>query len=81
VVVARPHLAGLEARYVEELIASALRAAGEQRVGGQAVTPFVLARLHEESGGRTLEVNRDLIVENAALAAEIAVALAGSAAG
>jgi pseudouridine-5'-phosphate glycosidase len=75
VVVARPHLAGLEARYVEELIASALQSAREEGVAGQAVTPFVLARLHEESGGRTLEVNRDLIVENAALAAEIAVEL------
>jgi pseudouridine-5'-phosphate glycosidase len=78
VVVARPHLAGLDAAWVEELIASALRAAREQGVGGQAVTPFVLARLHAESGGKTLQVNRDLIVENAALAAEIALELTAS---
>ena len=38
------------------------------------MTPFVLSFLHERSGGRTLEVNRELIVANAALAAEIAVA-------
>ena len=61
---------------MEELIDAALRAARDQGVSGQAVTPFVLARLHEESGGRTLQVNRDLVVENAALAAEIAVELA-----
>jgi pseudouridine-5'-phosphate glycosidase len=40
------------------------------------VTPFVLAFLHRESGGRTLHANRDLIVGNARLAGEIAVAAA-----
>jgi pseudouridine-5'-phosphate glycosidase len=40
------------------------------------VTPFVLSFLHERSGGRTLEVNRELIVANAALAARVAVAFA-----
>jgi pseudouridine-5'-phosphate glycosidase len=40
------------------------------------VTPFVLAFLHERSGGRTREVNRTLVVENARLAAETAVAFA-----
>jgi pseudouridine-5'-phosphate glycosidase len=38
------------------------------------VTPFVLARLHERSGGRTLAVNRELAAANAQLAAEVAVA-------
>ena len=41
-----------------------------------AVTPFVLARLHERSDGRTLRANRDLIVANARLAGEIAAASA-----
>ena len=45
-------------------------------MSGQAVTPFVLARLHERSGGRTREVNRALVVANARLAAEVAVAFA-----
>jgi pseudouridine-5'-phosphate glycosidase len=35
-----------------------------------------LAALHERSGGETLRVNRDLIVANTRLAAEIAVAFA-----
>ncbi len=43
---------------------------------GQAVTPYVLAALHERSGGETRRVNRDLIVANAGLAGEIAVAYA-----
>jgi pseudouridine-5'-phosphate glycosidase len=38
------------------------------------VTPFVLAYLHEASGGRTVAANRNLILENAALAADVAVA-------
>ena len=62
--------------HVEQLIEQALAAADEQGVTGPAVTPFVLAFLHEQSGGRTLEVNRELVLENAQLAAEVAVAYA-----
>ena len=61
---------------VDDLIDEALAEAERQDVHGQAVTPFVLARLHERSGGRTLEVNRDLAAANAQLAAELAVAAA-----
>ncbi len=61
---------------VEPLIEQALAAAEAEGVHGQAVTPFVLAFLHERSGGRTLEVNRRLAADNAALAAEVAGALA-----
>ena len=53
----------------------ALRGA-RRGVTGQAVTPFVLAFLHEQSGGRTLEANARLVADNAALAAEVAVAFA-----
>jgi pseudouridylate synthase len=59
---------------VEPLIERALAEAFGQGVSGQGVTPFVLAYLHRESGGRTLAANRDLIADNAALAAEVAVA-------
>jgi pseudouridylate synthase len=61
---------------VEPLIDAALAAAQTQGIHGQAVTPFVLARLHEESGGRTLAANRELVVANARLAAEVAVSYA-----
>jgi len=62
---------------VEGLIAEALADAEREGVAGQAVTPFVLGRLHERSGGRTRDVNRKLIVANARLAGEVAVAYAG----
>jgi pseudouridine-5'-phosphate glycosidase len=54
---------------VEEIVAEA----HDRGIAGQAVTPYVLAALHERSGGETRRVNRDLIVANAGLAAEIAV--------
>ncbi|HVM69786.1 MAG TPA: pseudouridine-5'-phosphate glycosidase [Gaiellaceae bacterium] len=61
---------------VEPLIERALADAEAQGVSGQGVTPFVLSYLHRESGGRTLAANRELIADNAALAAEVAVAYA-----
>jgi pseudouridine-5'-phosphate glycosidase len=61
---------------VEELIEEAVAEAAARGVAGQQVTPFVLAFLHERSEGRTLEVNRALIVDNARLAGELAVAFA-----
>ena len=57
----------------EALIEEALAAASEQGIAGQEVTPFLLAFLQERSDGRALAVNRDLIVANARLAAEVAV--------
>jgi pseudouridylate synthase len=59
---------------VEPLIEEALAEAQRRNVVGQAVTPFVLAYLHEHSAGRTLAANRALVVANAGLAAEVAVA-------
>jgi pseudouridylate synthase len=63
---------------VEPLFEAALAEARARGVRGQAVTPFVLARVHERSGGRTAEANRSLVLENAALAAQVAVAYAAS---
>ncbi len=57
---------------VEPLIAQALAKAEAAGVRGGAVTPFVLAWLHRESGGRTLRANRELIEGNALLAGQIA---------
>jgi pseudouridine-5'-phosphate glycosidase len=59
---------------VEPLIEEAIAAATREAVSGQALTPYVLTYLHEHSDGETRRVNRDLIVENARLAGEIAVA-------
>jgi pseudouridine-5'-phosphate glycosidase len=71
IVLARPADESLD---VEPLIAEGLAEAAERDIRGQALTPFVLSYLHERSDGRTIELNRRLISENAALAAEVAVA-------
>jgi pseudouridine-5'-phosphate glycosidase len=49
--------------------------AQQKGVRGPALTPFLLARLAELTGGRTVRANRALIVANARLAARIAAAL------
>ncbi len=60
---------------VEPLIEDALRVAEAEGVRGQDVTPFMLSFLHRRSDGRTLRANRELVVANARLAGEAAVAL------
>ena len=71
---ARPPDDGLDD--AEPLIEAALARARAEGISGQAVTPFVLGYLHKRSGGRTLEVNRRLVADNAQLAAEVAQAYA-----
>jgi len=61
---------------VEPLVEAALAAAEAAGVSGQAVTPFVLAHLHRESGGRTEAANRALVAQNASLAGEVALEIA-----
>jgi pseudouridine-5'-phosphate glycosidase len=63
---------------VEPLIEEALAAAGAAGVTGQAVTPFVLAQLHRESGGRTEAANKALVAQNARLAGEVALEIAAA---
>jgi pseudouridine-5'-phosphate glycosidase len=76
ILLARPPDASLDD--VGPLIEQALTEAKRRGVTGQTVTPFVLSYLHEQSGGRTLEANRELVAANAELAAEVAVAYARS---
>ena len=59
---------------VESLISGAVAAAEEAGIRGKAVTPFLLEQLARNSGGKTLQTNIALLVANARLAADIAVA-------
>ena len=69
------HLA-IPANEFESWLGAAGSEAAAQGIRGGAVTPFVLGRLAELSDGRTLRTNIGLIVNNARMAARIAVALA-----
>lgn len=62
----------------EAALAAALTAAEQAGVCGRAVTPFLLDRVRTATGGASIAVNRALLANNAAVAAEIAVALTAS---
>ena len=56
-------------------ITQALAAARRKGVAGRDVTPFLLDRLRELTKGRSVLTNRALLLDNARLAARLAVAL------
>ncbi|NLM46377.1 MAG: pseudouridine-5'-phosphate glycosidase [Firmicutes bacterium] len=63
--------------YVElmEAVETVSREITGRKVAGKEVTPAMLKRLAEITGGRTLAANQALLIENARLAAEIALEL------
>ena len=75
VVVAQPVAedVALDAAELEQTVERAVAEAAAKGVRGQSVTPYVLAAVHAATAGRSLEANRRLIVDNAGLAAEVAV--------
>jgi|ERR1041384_281703 pseudouridine-5'-phosphate glycosidase len=62
---------------VEDAIDQAMTAAGHQGIRGKALTPFLLSQLEMLTNGKTLEANRALLVNNASIAANIALSLTG----
>jgi pseudouridylate synthase len=64
----------LVAEEVEAAIRTAEREAEANRVRGGALTPFLLSRLAQLTGGRSLAANQALIVANARLAGQVAAA-------
>jgi pseudouridine-5'-phosphate glycosidase len=78
VVVANPIAAEheLPRERMELIIAQALQDAQRRGVLGKDVTPFLLGRVVELSDGASLRANIELMLANARLAAQIAVALA-----
>jgi pseudouridine-5'-phosphate glycosidase len=72
-----PKSEGLEWEESEAAIEAAVAEAEQRSIEGRDVTPFLLARLAEETGGRSRQANRALLIHNARTAARIARALAG----
>jgi pseudouridine-5'-phosphate glycosidase len=58
----------------DRTLADGLAMMAEQGVTGKAVTPFLLAHFHAATHGQSLAVNVRIILRNAVLAAQIAVA-------
>ena len=57
---------------VQDLIAESLRCAEADGIDGPAVTAYVLGQLNQRSGGRTKEATKQLILDTAELAGDIA---------
>jgi pseudouridine-5'-phosphate glycosidase len=66
----------IPAATMDAWISAALRDLEARGISGKAVTPFLLGRIVELSGGRSLETNVALFHNNVRLACEVAVALA-----
>ena len=65
-----------DAAAVDAAVATALREADAAGVAGKAVTPFLLKRVNELTGGGSLEANLALVRHNARVGADVAVELA-----
>ena len=61
---------------IDAAIEQALQEAAAQHVSGKDVTPFLLGRVSELTGGDSLATNIELVLNNARLASEIAVQMA-----
>jgi pseudouridine-5'-phosphate glycosidase len=70
-----PETHEIPAEEMADYIAAAQKAAEAENVGGKAVTPYLLAKILELSGGKSLATNIALVENNARLAARIAKAL------
>jgi pseudouridine-5'-phosphate glycosidase len=70
-----PEAEEMPAAEAEAAIAQAVAEAETRGVSGKALTPFLLARLVELTGGRARQANEALLLNNARVAARIARAL------
>jgi pseudouridine-5'-phosphate glycosidase len=67
-----PEAYQLDSGVMEQAITAALADAGHAGIKGKAVTPFLLARVEQLTGGQSLAANIELVCNNARLAGEIA---------
>ena len=63
----------LDKEEIDDVIDEAIAEMQRQGITGKDTTPFLLARIAERTGGRSLEANIQLVKNNARIAAQIAV--------
>lgn len=68
-----PEEHSMDGTVIRAAIESALDAAAKADIKGKDVTPFLLAKVKDLTGGESLEANIALVLSNAGLAARIAV--------
>ncbi len=67
-----PEQYAMEKKEIDAIIARALADAETQGVRGKELTPYLLGRIVELTGGQSLEANIQLVFNNARLAAQVA---------
>ena len=63
----------LKSEYLEEDIQQALEKAAKMNIKGSAITPFLLDEVSKSTEGSSLKANRALLINNAEVAAQIAI--------
>lgn len=63
---------------IEAIIRESLERASREGVGGNRVTPFVLAEVRRRTGNKSIYTNQKLIYKNARVASQIAAALSST---
>lgn len=76
VVVPPPEDHAVPSEIIEEAVGKALKEANQLGIRGQAMTPFLLARMSGLTGGASLQANLSLLHNNARVAASIALIMA-----
>ena len=66
-----PEKYAMDSKIINDAIEKALKMADEQGIKGKEITPFLLKNIVDITGGDSLESNIQLILNNAALGAEI----------
>ena len=64
----------LDETYINSIINDALASAEQDNIVGKDATPYLLAKIVEKTGGKSLEANIALVYNNAKVGAQIAVA-------
>jgi len=76
VAVPPPEEVALSKDEVRQAVKQALDQARTERISGQQVTPYLLAKVTEHTGGLSLRANLGLLLNNAAVASQIARVIA-----
>ena len=67
-----PEAYSLDAAEIDKVIEEAIEQMNRDGITGKDTTPFLLARIAEQTGGSSLDTNIQLVLSNAKLAAQIA---------
>lgn len=68
-----PEEHAMDEKTITDVIETALKEAEEKHISGKDVTPFLLGKVKELTGGKSLESNIELVYNNAVVGAKIAV--------